>query len=247
MTERAWNNVRAAVEQLLRKVHNNSGSGRTGHLDTDDLIPLQLALGMLPTGNGVPARPDTWITVKGAYAWWVTPVGETDPDKADVWITTMDADGNPDYANAYQPEDASNWEDFTWGNEGPTPAQIRDMKARVISALGLLSAGPPSVDHLTTAADKMREHIGQLAADLEVVDNDHLNAEYEGGIRNATGGVMGDFAGGFNPDVAGYLSDLLTTIATGGTAEEIRRLAELVAGSYNKARKGDEHRSYHRN
>lgn len=246
MTERAWWNVRAAVQQMVRQVRDRKGDGPGGYLSLRDLTPVQLALG-LPIGTEPPARPDTWMTVKGATAWWVTPVGETDPDKADVWIAVLNPDGTPDYDTVYTPEDASHWEDFVWGSEGPTPAQIRDMKARVISALGLLSGGPPPVDHLTTAADKMREHISQLARDMKPVDNDHLNAEYEGGIRNATGGVMGDFAAGFNPDVAGYTSDLLTAIATDGTKEEIRRLAELVGQSYNKARQGDEHRSYHRN
>ncbi len=239
MTDRAWAAVRAAAEQLVRKQRDNSGHGRDGHLDSDDLAPLLLALG-LPTDDGPPRRPDTWITVQGAYAWWTAPAGETDPDKADVWIATLEPDGQPDYDNAYQPEDADNWESFPWEDHEPTAAEMRKLKEHIIAALGFLGGGAPSVDPLTEAADRLRAHIAALAADMRPSGN--FGTGYESSVRGGLGGVFGDFAAAFTPDVAGSLAALLTAVAAEAPAADIRRLAEQISRSYLEARTNDDER-----
>lgn len=238
MTERAWAAVRGTVEQLVRTTREGDG-----FLNPTDLVPLLLALGM-PTDAGPPKRPSTWINTKNGYAWWVTPAGQTDPAKADVWMAPLKHDGEPDYTAVIHPHEASHWEGFPWEGREPTATEIHALKAHVVAALGFLSGGPAGADPLTEAADKMRDHIRKLAEAIKPVDNDHLNAEYSNGVRNATGGVMGDFAGGFNPDVAGYTSDLLTAVATDADMDTIRRLAGLIGQSYLNARQGDEHRRY---
>lgn len=243
MTERAWDAVRAAAQQLVRQDRDHNGSGRSGYLSAEDLRPLLVALG-LPTHDGPPARPDTWITVKGSYAWWVHPAGETDPAKADVWLAPLEENGEPDYANALKVEDVENWEGFPWEGREPTMSELRELKEHVIGGLGFLGAGAPRTDALTEAADRIGKHIAAVMANIgQYFSGPGLARDYEHGIRGGLGGVQGDFAASFNLDVAGHLVGLLTAIATHAPIEAIRDAADRVANAYNDARSRDDNKS----
>ncbi len=237
-TERAWDTVRGLVEQLCHAWASSKG----GISRQDHLIPLRMAVG-LPTDT-VPKRPDTWITVRKNWACWATPNGETDPDKADVWIAPLDLHGQPEYSSAITLDAVTHWESFGWLGRQPSEQDLRQLAAQAIAVLGTFSREADQPDPLTEGAEKIRAHITSLAEKAEAVDNDHLNVEYEDGARGGLGGIFGDYAGRFNPDVAGYLSDLMVAVATEQSAAAVRAIVEKIAAAYNDAATRDQHRTY---
>ncbi len=238
MSERAWDVVRRAILDVERAV-------RTGTVNREDhLVPLLMAAG-LPVDE-TPKRPDTWVNVKDHSAWWVTPVGETDPDKAELWIAPLKRDGTPDYDGAVTFDAAAHWEGFPWENRDPTATERNTLVAHAIAFLGFVSGGPEKRDPLIECSENLRNHLRALAEETGAVDNDHLNVEYEDGIRGAAGGIYGDYAGRFNPDVAGYLSDLMVAVATERAPADSRPITEKIAAAYNDAATRDQDRKYNR-
>ncbi len=240
MTERAWDAIRAAVLALESKERNNAGSGRAGYLNRDDLVPLMKLLA-LPTEDGPPRRPDTYLTVKGAYAWWVHPVGVTDPAKAEVWVAPLESDGQPDYDNAYKPEAIENWEGFPWEGRQPTASELRGLTENIIATLGFLSAGPPNKDPLTEAAEAMLALSYLLVQEMET-RGDPSDQAFERTMRNGLGGIFGDVGASFNPSVVEAVAELLTAIAVRAPADVITEKATWVGTHYLEARKNDDNR-----